>query len=295
MELIAQDLLSELKNSPELFLVVVVILSLMVGSFLNVVIYRIPKKLLLDWKQECADFLSQNNHTEELPRNYGVAWPSSQCIQCKTKLFAKDNIPVFSYFFLRGKCRFCHTNIPIRYPIVEILTCGMSAIVVMNFGYSLECFFALLITWVLLAQTFIDLDHMLIPDSITMPMIWLGLLYSIYHIPHSSEQAILGAVLGYLSLWSVYTIFKLLTNKEGMGYGDFKLLAMLGTWLGWQMIPQIIVISSVLGTIIGSCILMLHKKNKNTPFPFGPYLAIAGWIALNWGESINRVYINNIL
>jgi leader peptidase (prepilin peptidase) / N-methyltransferase len=290
-----QELLMELSTSPEFFLFVVIIFTLMIGSFLNVVIYRIPKKLFSDWKQECLEFLAQNKDIEETPKDYNIAWPSSQCPSCKTKLYAIDNIPILSYFLLRGKCRFCHASIPIRYPIVEILTTGMSAIAAMNFGYSIECIFALLITWVLIAQTFIDLDHMIIPDNITIPMLWLGLLASVYGIPHSSKQAILGAIFGYVSLWSVYTIFKLLTKKEGMGHGDFKLLAMLGAWLGWQMIPQIIVISSLLGSIVGISIILAGKKTKDTPFPFVPYLAIAGWISLNWGQQINQYYLHNLL
>ncbi len=252
-------------------------LGLLVGSFLNVVILRFPQALE-------ADSLSL----------FPLLLPRSHCPKCLTAIAWYDNIPLLSYLNLRGKCRHCQKTISKRYPAIEALTALLSFWIAYHFGFHLETLAALCLTWSLIALFFIDLDHMLLPDDITLPILWLGLLFNVLNVFTSTESAILGAVFGYGILWSVYWVFKIITHKEGMGYGDFKLLALFGAWLGWEALPFIILFSSLLGSIIGILLILFRRKTKNTPIPFGPFLIIAGFTALLWGQKINQLYLNLI-
>lgn len=280
-----------LSTSPVLFISLVGIISLMIGSFLNVVIYRLPMMLKRSWRAECLEYL-------ELPKEptetFNLSLPLSHCPCCKTPIKPYQNIPVFSYLFLKGRCGSCQQAISIRYPCIEALTALLSVIVANHFGYSVEAGFALLLTWLLVALSFIDIDHQLLPDNLTLPMVWLGLFLNLFDVYASIESSVIGAIAGYLSLWTVFHLFKLVTGKEGMGYGDFKLLAVFGAWLGWQSIPLIILLSSLVGAIIGISMIVLIKHDKNKPIPFGPYIAVAGWIALLWGNDINQLYLNTV-
>ena len=276
---------------PALFIGLVGIISLMVGSFLNVVIYRLPIMLQRNWRAECLEYLELPAEEIEV---FNLSLPLSHCPCCKTPIKPYQNIPVFSYFFLKGHCGSCQQPISIRYPCVEALTALLSITIACHFGYGIETAFALLLTWVLVALSFIDIDHQLLPDNITLPMLWLGLFVNLFDVYVSIKSSVIGAIAGYLSLWTVFQGFKLVTGKEGMGYGDFKLLAVFGAWLGWQALPLIILLSSLAGAIIGTSMILMVKHDKNKPIPFGPYIAIAGWIALLWGNDINQLYLNTV-
>ena len=279
-------------NSPVLLCLFVGILGLMVGSFLNVVIYRLPVMMKRDWKKECQEFL-ELPITDQDAETFNLALPGSRCPKCNTEIKVYQNIPIFSYLFLRGKCANCQTSISLRYPFIEALTGILSVIVAYQLGGQIETLFALLLTWVLVALSGIDFDHQLLPDNITLPMLWLGLFLSLFNVFTDPISSIIGAIAGYLILWTIYQLFKLLTGKEGMGYGDFKLLALFGAWLGWQYLPLIILLSSLVGAIIGTSMIIFVQRDKNVPIPFGPYLAIAGWIALLWGDKINSLYLTS--
>jgi len=269
------------------------ILGLLVGSFLNVLIYRLPIMMKRSWTQECQEFL-ELPITEPSPKVFNLCLPASHCTKCDTNIKSYQNIPVLSYLFLKGKCANCQAKISIRYPFVEALTGIASAIVAFQLGGGIETLFALFLTWTLIALSGIDIDHQLLPDNITLPVLWLGILLSLFGIFTDPVSSIIGAMAGYLSLWSIYQLFKLLTGKEGMGFGDFKLLALFGAWFGWQYLMIIVLISSLVGAIIGISMMIILGRDKNIPIPFGPYLAIAGWIALLWGETINTVYLTSI-
>lgn len=298
-----------INNFPVTSLIFLFILSACVGSFLNVVIYRLPVMMMNQWRCECeellADELDTKKHkkTNQEAETFNLAWPPSRCPSCGHKIKAYQNIPILSWLFLKGKCSNCHTSISIRYPSIELLTAILSTAVIwflhkdasLDHNAILRIGAELLLLWGIITATFIDLDHMVLPDNITLPLLWLGLALSIAGLGISPEQAILGTIVGYLSLWSVYWLFKLLTGKEGMGYGDFKLLAVFGAWLGWQHIPVIILLSSVVGAVLGILVLSLQKKGKETPIPFGPYISIAGIVAWLWGEQIIHYYLENML
>ncbi len=290
------DFFTVIEFFPIVGLITAAILGLLVGSFLNVVIYRLPKMMEREWREQCVEFLSVDNikdsgkHTDA-PAVFNLITPNSTCPGCGHKIKPWENIPVLSYLFLRGKCSACKTHISLRYPIIELTAGVLSLIAIHTFGVNYTGFVCLVLTWSLIALTMIDFDTQLLPDSITLPLLWLGLIVNSFGLFTSLESAVWGAVAGYLSLWSVYWLFKLLTGKEGMGFGDFKLLAALGAWLGWQMLPQIILLSSLVGATIGIGMIVIRGRNRNIPIPFGPYLAIAGWIALMWGHSINRAYM----
>lgn len=288
-----QELHIILQTSPILLTSLILIVGLLIGSFLNVVIYRLPVMMAREWNKECKEYLKIEN-LEENNEPFNLTVPLSRCPKCNTAIKPYQNIPVISYLFLAGKCSACKTPISLRYPLIEGFTGICSAIVAWYFGYSIELFFALLLTWSLIALSFIDIDHQLLPDSINLPLLWLGLFLSLFSVFTDTHSSILGAIAGYLSLWTVYKIFKLVTGKEGMGYGDFKLLAVFGAWLGWQYLPLIILLSSLVGAVIGISMVVLVKKDRNIPIPFGPYLAAAGWIALIWGERINSLYLKTI-
>ncbi len=281
------------QSMPWLFYSSVLFLGLCVGSFLNVVAYRLPLMMERDWKHECHEFLEiKQAETEPELASLNLATPASACPNCGHKIRFWENIPVISYLFLRGKCSSCKTSISAQYPLVELLTGVTSLAAAYTFGVSLQTLAALLFTWVLIALTLIDLKKQLLPDSITLPLLWLGLFISFFDLFTDLKSSVIGAMAGYLILWSVFHLFRLLTKKEGMGYGDFKLLAALGAWAGFSYLPQIILLSSVVGSVAGITMLLTGKTGKQQPIPFGPYLAVAGWIALLWGEAINATYLS---
>ncbi len=271
------------------FLTTSVVLGLLMGSFLNVVIYRLPKMLERRWRRDCLEMLGQP--PESTNERFDLAYPPSTCPSCGHRIRAIENIPILSYLLLKGRCAACGTRISLRYPLIEGLTAILSAIVALRFGVSLQTLWALVFTWSLIALSYIDIDHQLLPDAITLPLIWLGLLLSLSGAFTDPTSAILGASTGYGTLWSVYHLFRLATGKEGMGYGDFKLLAAAGAWLGWQMLPLIILLSSLAGAMIGLSLTLILGRDKNIPLPFGPYLALASWIAMVWGKDLNRLYL----
>lgn len=290
------------QSSPVLLSFLVFILGLLIGSFLNVVIYRLPVMMERGWKKECIEYLAEESSADskqpaaasQESERFNLIFPLSRCPKCNTAIKPYQNIPVISYLFLAGKCSSCKTHISLRYPLIEAFTGLTSAMVAWHFGYSVEMLFALLLTWVLITLSFIDIDKQLLPDSITLPVLWLGLLLSLFAIYTDSHSSIIGAIAGYLSLWVVFHLFKLATGKEGMGYGDFKLLALFGAWLGWQYIPLIILLSSLVGAVIGVAMVIIVKKDHNIPIPFGPYLAAAGWLALLWGDQVNALYLSSV-
>jgi leader peptidase (prepilin peptidase)/N-methyltransferase len=258
-------------------------LGLLVGSFLNVVIYRLPLMMETRWRRDCCELLEVEPEKQEGPLN--LATPNSHCPHCKAAIKPWENIPVISYLLLGGKCSSCAARISPRYPIVELVTGLMTLALAWFFAFSPALLGAVLLTWALIALTMIDVDHQLLPDDITLPLMWLGLLFNLQATYTSLHDAVIGAMAGYLILWTIYQVFKLLTGKEGMGYGDFKLLAALGAWLGWQMLPEIILLSSLVGAICGIALMAIKRRGKEIPIPFGPYLAIAGWLALLLGDG----------
>ena len=278
--------------SPWFFYSTTLFMGLCVGSFLNVVAYRIPLMMERDWKLECHEYLElKPPEFEDKLLSLNLATPASACPNCGHKIRFWENIPVLSYLFLKAKCSSCASSISIQYPAVELVTGIASLVVAFTFGVTLQTLAALLFTWVLIALTLIDLKKQLLPDNITLPLLWSGILLSFFDVFSNLNDSVIGAIAGYLILWSVYQLFKLLTKKEGMGFGDFKLLAALGAWLGYSYLPQIILVSSVVGSIIGITLLIVGKTEQQQPLPFGPYLATAGWIALLWGETINTTYL----
>lgn len=288
-----QDVVSVLEQYPLLFIAVIALLSLIVGSFLNVLVYRLPIMMEREWQQEYqAYFTPDAAEADKTPERFNLAVPRSACPHCKAPVLARDNIPVLSWLLLKGKCRSCSAPISARYPLVELLTAVLSVTVAWQLGFGALASVFIFTTWILIALTFIDIDKMLLPDQLTLPLLWLALLFSLSDAALvSPAQALIGAAAGYLSLWSVYWLFKLLTGKEGMGYGDFKLLAVFGALLGWQQLPLIILLSSVVGAVVGITLLTIQGKDKATPIPFGPYIAAAGWIALLWGEQLTQGYL----
>jgi leader peptidase (prepilin peptidase)/N-methyltransferase len=282
-----------LLTNPYFLTALVCLVGLLIGSFLNVVIYRLPVMMQRNWRKECAEYLQIDSaETESLEAPFNLVLPLSRCPSCQTPIKPYQNIPVISYLFLKGQCAKCSHPISSRYPVIEAFTAITSAIVVWHFGYTPQTVFALMLTWSLITLSFIDIDHQLLPDNITLPILWLGLFLSLFGFFTDARGSIIGACAGYTILWSVYHLFKLATGKEGMGYGDFKLLALFGAWLGWQYLPVIILLSSLVGAIIGLSMIIIVKRDHNIPIPFGPYLAAAGWIALLWGNDLNQFYLS---
>ena len=293
------DLLDAFRAVPWFFVGTAIVLGLMVGSFLNVVIHRMPIMLERDWKLQCLDYLGDKivlKQPEAVSNDdkYNLVVPRSACPSCKKPITALQNIPVLSYLFLRGKCAACKTRISIRYPLVEGMTGLLTGFLAWRFGVTWMAAFAIIYLWALIALTFIDADTTLLPDDITLPLLWLGLLVNIGSVFTDIGSATLGAAGGYLVLWSVYWGFKLLTGKEGMGYGDFKLLAAIGAWLGWEMLPLVILLSAAVGTVVGIAGIVLKGRDKGAKLPFGPYLAAAGLIALIWGQHLNAWYLGRM-
>lgn len=277
-----------LQGNELFFTGLIFLLGLLVGSFLNVVIHRLPKMMQSEWNHFCAELNSQPAPT---PERFNLVFPRSRCPSCNAPVSALDNIPLVSYALLRGKCRHCRAPIAPRYPLVEILTGIISAYVAWHFGAHLLTLAALIFCWALIALTFIDADTQLLPDQITQPLLWLGLLVNFNTGFTDLPSALIGAIAGYLALWSVYWLFKLMTGKEGMGYGDFKLLAAIGAWLGWMMLPVVILLSSVVGAVVGISLIVFARHGRNQAIPFGPYLAGGGLIALFWGRDLTAAYL----
>jgi len=278
-----------LQTSPDIFLVFIAFIGLCLGSFLNVVIYRLPRMMRNQWQEECRHYLGlkpQPHETEHL----SLWLPGSHCIHCKKPIKPWNNIPVLSYLLLRGRCNYCHASISLRYPIVELICAVSSVYLAWQFGVTWLTLFALFFNWILIALTFIDIDFHLLPDQLTLLLLWLGLLASIFGLFCNCHDAILGAILGYLIFACIEWIFKLATHKSGMGQGDFKLLAALGAFLGWQHIPTVILLASLIGIIFGLTHMLIRRQLKSVPLPFGPYLAGAGWICLIWGQEILNSY-----
>src|SRR5580692_9562323 len=300
------DLIALLSSSPAWFIGTCAVFGLLVGSFLNVVIYRVPVMLERQWREQCMELAATSATPGIAPDSAGapegpfnLVVPRSACPACKAPITAMQNIPVLSYLFLRGRCAGCGVRISPRYPAIEALTGVLSAAIAWKFGFGWPAVAALVLTWFLIALTFIDVDHQLLPDSLTLPLLWIGLLLSLWAptgtgappIPMDPRSSIIGAIAGYVSLWSVYHLFRLLTGKEGMGYGDFKLFAALGAWLGWKMLLPIILIAAAVGAVVGVAILALRGQNRSTPIAFGPFLATSGWLLLMFGQQLLASYL----
>lgn len=285
------SLIELLQASPAFFIALATILGLLIGSFLNVVIYRLPKMLERDWQSQCAELKGEPPPPGPV---FNLMLPRSACPGCGASINALKNIPIVSYLFLRGRCAECGINISKRYPLVEALSGLLAGLMAWHFGFSFTALAAMIFCWALLALTFIDLDTQLLPDNITLPLLWLGLFINAHEIFSDLKSAVFGAIAGYLALWSVYWGFKLLTKKEGMGYGDFKLLGAIGAWLGWQMLPLVILLSSFVGAVVGLSLIVFTRHGRNIPIPFGPYLAGGGFIALLWGNQLTQAYLNYI-
>jgi leader peptidase (prepilin peptidase)/N-methyltransferase len=292
-------MLELVSESAPVFIAIVFAFALLIGSFLNVVIYRLPIMMEHEWRRQ-ADELVNTPSEQELPEGrFDLVVPRSRCPSCGTLITTLQNVPVISYLFLKGRCAKCKTSISVRYPLVELLTASLAATAAWHFGPGWEALMAIALTLALVPIAMIDADTQLIPDSIVLPLMWLGLAMSLFHpFPGSNTlfisptDAIIGAMAGYLALWSIFWLFKLITGKDGMGYGDFKLLAALGAWLGWQQLPIIIMMSAVVGAVINVSMIVAKGRDRSIPIPFGPYLAAAGWITMLWGETIKNTYID---
>lgn len=280
--------------SPPFYLTTIFILGLLVGSFLNVVILRLPVMEEAEWKEQCCELLEIENK-EKQTTPFNLIQPRSHCPHCNHQITALENIPVVSYLFLKGKCKACKNKISLRYPLIEFISALTATIVAFYFGVSIQALFAIFLTWVLIVQAMIDFDTKYLLDVITLPCLWLGILLNSFNVFTDLYSSVFGAILGYGTLRLVYEIYKFITKKEGMGFGDFKLLALLGAWFGWQMLPLIIIMSSLVGAIIGISMIVFKSHDKTEPIPFGPYLAIAGWISMLWGPYIMSLYLNSFI
>ena len=292
-----------LAASPALFVGTCLVLGLAIGSFLNVVIYRLPLMLDRQWREQCAEFTGNDSAAATTPavtlEPFNLVVPRSACPSCKAPITALQNIPLLSWLILGGRCAHCKKAISVRYPLIEALTGALTAAVAWKFGFGWPALGGMVLSWFLVALTFIDVDHQLLPDSLTLPLLWGGLLVSLWGaqtgsmaFPPDTRSSVIGAIAGYVSLWSVYHLFRSLTGKEGMGYGDFKLFAALGAWLGWQMLVPLIMIAAVVGAIVGIIILAVRGQNRATPIAFGPFLAAAGWVMLMWGPQLIASYLH---
>lgn len=287
------DILQFIAANREIYLILIAFFSLFVGSFLNVVIYRLPRMMEQHWSEECRIYLGLKPHTEIEKLNLYL--PFSHCPRCKKVIRPWHNVPLFSYLWLRGKCAYCRTQISVRYPFVEALTCILSIYVAWKFGFTWKTLAALSFTWISIALTFIDLDYHLLPDQLTLTLLWLGLFSSIFNLFTNSHDAIIGGIVGYLIFAITQWLFQAATGKTGMGQGDFKYLAAIGAYLGWQILPIIILLASLSGVIITSTHMTIKRNFKSAPLPFGPYLAIAGWVGLMWGNEIMQYYLNSFM
>lgn len=290
MDSLSSLLLSYLANNLPILLVYSFVIGSLTGSFLNVVIHRIPLMIERQWRTDCQELLGQDTNSSS-PGKYNLCTPRSHCPSCNYRVKAIENIPIFSYLFLRGKCSNCGVKISPQYPLVELFTAILTTIVVWKFGISLQSLGAVALTWYLIALSGLDIKTKLLPDNMTLPLLWLGIILNIFSTYTDLTSSVVGAIFGYLALWLIFHLFKLVTGKEGMGYGDFKLLAALGAWLGWQSLPLIILLSSAAGAIIGITMIVTKLQERNTPIPYGPYLAVAGWIAMLYGDQLMGFYL----
>lgn len=283
------DIIQFWNSNMVVFALSAAVLGLLIGSFLNVVVYRLPQMMMRDWRQQARDVLEMPE--EQSKETFNLILPNSRCPHCSHEIKPWENIPLLSWLFLRGKCSDCKQPISMRYPLVELACSLLSAVIAWHYGVSWDALAMLVLTWGLLAMSLIDADHQLLPDALVLPLLWLGLILNSFGVFVSLSDAVWGAAIGYMSLWSIFWLFKLVTGKEGMGYGDFKLLAMLGAWGGWQILPLTILLSSVVGAVLGVIILRVQRNSISKPIPFGPYLALAGWIALLWGDEMTSSYL----
>ncbi len=284
------------QQSPLSFYIFVALFSLIIGSFLNVVVYRLPQMMHNTWYTDCREFLA--DELKDVPAKkitpLTLSIPNSTCPKCDHKIRFYENIPVISWLFLRGKCSQCKNSIAARYPLVEAATALLSVVTAMQFGVSIETLLLLILTWGLICLTLIDFDHMLLPDQIVMPLLWLGLLVNLQGTFVPLTDAVIGAAVGYMSLFSIFWLFKVLTGREGMGHGDFKLFALFGAWVGWQLLPLLILMASVVGAVVGISLMLFKNHQREQAIPFGPYLAVSGWITLLWGNGIWAWYLAQI-
>ncbi len=294
-------MLELMNESAAVFIAVVFAFTLLIGSFLNVVIHRMPIMMEREWREQAAELAETPTETELPEGRFDLVVPRSRCPSCGSLITAAQNIPVISYLLLRGKCGNCGTSISARYPLVELMTATMAAVCAWHFGPGWEALMAIVLTVTLIPIAMIDADTTLIPDRIVLPLLWIGLAMSLFHPLSGADtlfiapkDAIVGAIAGYLTLWSVFWVFKIVTGKDGMGYGDFKLLAALGAWLGWQQLPMIILLSAVVGAAINIAMIVFRGRDRTVPIPFGPYLAAAGWIAMLWGEQLKNAYLDTM-
>jgi leader peptidase (prepilin peptidase) / N-methyltransferase len=297
-------MITALSSFPDLFIGCCLVFGLLVGSFLNVVIYRLPIMLDREWREQSEELARESassgpHATQVLRERFNLVVPRSACPACKAPITALQNVPVLSYLFLRGRCASCGTRISVRYPIIEALTGVLSAVVAWRFGFGWPAIAALVLTWFLIALTFIDIDHQLLPDNLTLPLVWIGLLLSLWGphpggapVPVDLRSSLIGAAAGYASLWCIFHLFRLATGKEGMGYGDFKLFAALGAWLGWQMLLPVILVAAAVGAVAGIVLLSVKGRDRGTPIPFGPFLAAAGWLMLLFGHELVARYLD---
>jgi len=285
------DLSAFFANYPAAFPWMAGLFGLAIGSFLNVVIHRLPVMLERRWQNQCRELLNPSQPPTHSSERFDLIVPRSRCPHCGHAVTALENIPVLSFLWLRGRCSACRKPISWRYPLVELLTGCLSVLVAWRFGFSLTALAGLALTWSLIALSFIDVDRQLLPDDLTLPLLWAGLLFNIFAVFVPLSSAVIGAAAGYISLWLVYQLFKLTTGKEGMGYGDFKLFAVLGAWLGWQSLPLIILLASLVGAVVGISFIVFFGHDRRMPIPFGPFLCAAGWIALLWGDALTRLYL----
>lgn len=284
----------ELLDHPSFLYVITLIVGLLIGSFLNVVIYRLPLMLARDWREQCEAFL--RTHTPvETGTPFNLCLPLSHCPQCKHAIALWWNIPILSYLLLRGKCHYCHANIAWRYPVMEGITALFTVFIVWHFGFTAQAGAALIFTWALLALTHIDLRHQLLPDQITLPLLWFGLFCNLFQLFTLLQDAVIGALAGYLSLWTVAKLFTLCTHKQGMGHGDFKLFAAIGAWLGWTLLPITLFFASFVGALVGIGLILSQRLGRREPMPFGPYLALAGFLALIYGDTFTHYYLQWML
>ena len=294
MDVLSSPSLSYLADNLTLLLVLSFLLGSFFGSFLNVVIYRVPLMLDRQWKSDCQELLEIKDPSQKVQK-LNLCSPRSHCPICNHQVKAIENIPILSYLFLKGKCSNCEAKISAQYPFIELVTALLTAMVVWKFGFSYQSLGAIILTWCLIALSGIDIKTQLLPDNMTLPLLWLGIIFNFFSTYTDIESIVLGAVFGYLSLWIVFQLFKLVTGKEGMGYGDFKLLAALGAWLGWQSLPVIILLSSAVGALIGITMIVTKLQERSQPIPFGPYLAIAGWITMMYGNQLTELYLSNFI
>jgi len=278
-----------LQTNSVFFISLCTTIGLVAGSFLNVIIFRLPKMMEREWNQQCSELRGET--TKPLP-TFNLVKPCSECAHCKHKITALESIPIISYLALKGRCSQCNTSISLRHPIMEALTGIMSGFIAWHFGYGFITVAALIFVWSMIALAFIDLDTQLLPDAVTLPLLWIGLLINLGNGFTDISSAVIGAASGYIFLWLIYWCFKIATGKEGMGYGDFKLLAVIGAWFGWKMLPLVILFSSLAGAVIGIGLIIVAKNKRDAPFPFGPYLVGGGLVALFWGDQLNRTYLD---